>query len=576
MRFRSATRSVPSSSPSLGTNAVQLLFKQITFASKRLDLLPSFFLISLYVLYSMGGMHMSVRYRPPPTSPVTMQTNTNLRDSRSERTAAGVPPLFPMTSIGNVAMREVPTAWNRFNVVWLLKKPVQTKTLAEANYRIMYAPTREGMSDGIGHSMAVVNYELQVALRLGIAYSHRVSSYSTLTQDDPLAVEKFFGWGINEIPRTMLQKEGCNPVNGSWPLPMAQAMAEGYRCQICQEPKLRGRLGMMHLVSVPDHLAFHCDAQAHEDTTDKFASCQKNVDIFLRAHQSTHTIFQLPIERCGPPSSDSNFLETKDFFYTKYWAAHAQRVASDWSAKSHRVSRLQQHELTIAVHVRRGDFLDPAVGRQIIKDDTFTHVLATILEQVQDVGGPFSAMPIAVHVYSEGKLLQNQTRLASIHSYINQDNVYYDSLGIPRDAAWWLDLLLKSSKDRELLRPRLRVVMHISEPTLTCLHEMASADIFVGSSSGLSNQLIWAIARGLVVIPWSGTASLEEGRRGKLCCTVQFSPDTGRFDTDRLRLYWDAYSSANSASAGHALQRYLAGDGSKRLATTEVLGLVNM
>jgi hypothetical protein len=83
---------------------------------------------------------------------------------------------------------------SRFDVPWDYVKPLRAKTPTESNNRYLYSPTAPSSTDGIGHAMAQVNAEITTALTLGITYTHRVSSFGSLTLDEnSSAVEEFFG-----------------------------------------------------------------------------------------------------------------------------------------------------------------------------------------------------------------------------------------------------------------------------------------------------------------------------------------------------------------------------------------------
>lgn len=42
--------------------------------------------------------------------------------------------------------------------------------------------------------MATMNADIAASIRLGVAYSHRFGAQESLTNADPRAVERFFGW----------------------------------------------------------------------------------------------------------------------------------------------------------------------------------------------------------------------------------------------------------------------------------------------------------------------------------------------------------------------------------------------
>lgn len=443
----------------------------------------------------------------------------------------------------------IPPSWNRFHTPWFHPPRVHLLTPSQSNHRYLYSSNRIATSDGIGHSMGVINYDFNLALRLNLTYTHRVGEYSSLTVADKSAVERFFAWGDHEVPRTKLQKDGCAPQSGQWPNDTA---ADIYRCHVCERPLINGTLGIKHLVDIPPDLVSACRFRG--------SACDKSITQFVHKYNKPRTIFQTPKQTCSPPVTDSNFLLTKSLFYHKYWTRHGHLPWTGHSRSLHspRPIRLMQHHLNVAMHVRRGDFLEPQIQakRGITRDATFAKVFVSALSIVDQVGGPFVKMPITLHIYSEGKLKAKQVK--SVHSIRMQDQTYYDSHGHPRDADWWKQLILKTPPNPRLTYPtrlheRLTVILHISEDTLRCLHEMISADIFIGSKSGLSNALVWSISRGISLIPNAGTIDNEIGRKGYVCCSVPFNNNTGAFLRVLFKQYWRAYVQANENSASRAI-----------------------
>lgn len=481
-----------------------------------------------------------------PPSKKGNEENRNLEESMP-------PSTIEDTGISGGKAFRVQANWNRLHSPWFRPQLIKLLTPEESNYRYLYSSTRVGTSDGIGHSMGVINRDFNFAISLNLTYTHRVGMYSSLTSKDRFAVENFFGWGNGEIPRTHLQKEGCVAKNNAWPGP-----SQINECHICEAPLPSGALKIKHLVDIPTDLRSNCISP--DDP------CQPMKLKFLSAHGQSHTIFQASRRTCNPPATDGNFLVTKSLFFHKYWDRHGQLP---WNPEHSQLSnnprpiRYKQEELNVALHVRRGDFLDPETQakRGITQDETFAKVLIDVLSVVDTVGGKFSTLPIVVHIYSEGKLTQN--RVPSVHTIEMQDNQYYDSNGTTRDATWWTELILQTTTSKELppllsLRERIKVVMHISEDTLLSLHEMVSADIFVGSKSGLSNALVWSLSRGVVLIPHASTINVERGKKGEICCSIPFENNNGFFDHSLFNLYWTAYVRANEASLVHP-SRFLNG-----------------
>lgn len=444
-----------------------------------------------------------------------------------------------LSEVNGGTIYKIPESCNRFQTPWMERPKVKLLNPKESNFRYLYSPVRRGSSDGIGHSMGVLNLDINLAIRFRLTYTHRVADYSSLTKNDKLAVENFFGWGDSEVPRTLIQKEGCISLNQSWP-----SATKLYDCFHCDAPRDNGALHIKYLVDIPSNLSSRCPLRA---------TCVDDTAEFLQRHPHPNTIFQVPQPICTAPSTDGSLIHTKNFFYNKYWNRHGMLVWSETKRKPPLQVRYSQSELNIAMHVRRGDFLNPETGRMddLIHDETFVVALQNVLVGFRQVGGPFSKLAIAVHVYSEGKLVKD--RVPSTHDMDEQDKMYYDSKGLPRNTSWWEHLVfneghLKGREAAAMVKNRLRFIHHISEDTLLSAHEMIAADVFIGSKSAMSLHLVWSIAKGIVVVPRSGMFGTEMTRFGLLCCTVPFSQENGNFSLSLFRRYWDAYTRANEAT----------------------------
>lgn len=428
------------------------------------------------------------------------------------------------------------TPWFRPNVVYL-PRPWRS------NHRYLYSPVRRGAGDGLGHAMATINLEVTLALMLSLTYTHRVSDYSSLTRENTSAVEAFFGWGDGEIPRRDIQSHGCNPrhKSGKWP-----TSSETLACQECGSPMTNGSLGIKYVVDLPREIAQKCLS---------LPDCEERIKRFFKMHPHSHTIFQLPSSMCGPAMVNSDFTLSKNFFYHKYWRRHGHLL---WYSKSSKLGtdrriRMDPDHLHIAIHVRRGDFLLPRAGRlhHVTHDEVFANILQQVLWGIYDGGGSFSRLPIIIHIYSEGML--NPFQGKSLHDTNAQDKNYYDGHGVRRDVSWWESLLYNRGesslrKAAKAYRSRLRFHMHISEDTLVSAHEMVSADIFVGSFSGLSTHLVWSLARGITVLPTFGTIE-NPSKEGTptTCCTVRYT-QSGKISLPLFSRFWIAYSRANEAT----------------------------
>lgn len=438
---------------------------------------------------------------------------------------------------------KLPGENNRLHTPWFKPHVIYLPRPSQSRHRYLYSPVRRGAGDGLGHAMATINLEVTLALMLNLTYTHRVSDYSSLTRDNASAVEAFFGWGDGEIPRKVIQTNGCHPrdKSGKWP-----SSFETRACQECGSPMLNGSLGIEHVVDLPRDIAQKCVL---------YPDCKKKIESFFEKHPHSHTIFQIPSSMCGPAMVNSDFKLSKNFFYHKYWRRHGRLL---WYSKAPKLGllrklRMEPDHLHIAIHIRRGDFLLSRSGRShhVTHDEAFARILQQVLQGIHDGGGPFSKLPVIVHIYSEGML--NPFQGNSLHDTGAQDKYYYDGHGIRRDKSWWESLLFTRGKRdlRKVIKSyqsRLRFQMHISEDTLISAHEMISADVFIGSFSGLSTHLVWSLARGIAILPTFGILENTSTERVRTtCCTVMYAQD-GEIQLPLFSQFWMAYSQANEAS----------------------------
>ncbi|CAN8065195.1 unnamed protein product [Agarophyton chilense] len=456
--------------------------------------------------------------------------------------------LLPHQITGGTVFR-IPKNWNRLHSPWFKKNAAELKNPKQSQHRYLYGPSRLMSSDGIGHSMCAVNLEYNLALQMNLTYTHRVGFYSSLSRNDRMAVEEFFGWGVGEVPRTKIQTDGCSPVGGKWP-----DASNKFDCHLCEQPLENGTLNIGRIVEVPSiFLNSNCPT---------YSWCRERLVKFLEKNSLSNTIFQLPESTCGPQRTDANFLSTRNLFYTKYWNKHG---ILPWKRNNDVFKGYQRYwkldlplnprELNIAVHVRRGDFLRASTGRRITKDKVFARIITRVLTVIEDVGGSLADMPIAIHIYSEGQL---KTKNAiSTHMVELQDKRYCDQNGELRDEGWWKSLILTTLRDDKYSsgdwEGRFRVRLHVSEDTLLSLHNMIAADVFIGSDSGMSTHLVWSISRGVNLIPHSSSVDNEIGKKGFICCSIPFKNEDGYFSLSTFRWYWEAYAYANEDSARHSL-----------------------
>lgn len=344
---------------------------------------------------------------------------------------------------------------------------------------ISHIPTEVG--DGLGHRMCIVNYELLITMQLGVSYSHRVSSYGSLTVNDRLAVERFFGWGANETMRDTLLDQVCArtvEVNDTCEIPAKSRLCDSLR-------KPGDGASYAHAVYVPDAIAeCYLDREEKETIAPR---CYALAQSFATQFPDPNTAFLLRPRRCFRDYLYTNFTNTVGWFRDKYWTAHADDAPD---------AHLEASKVHIALHVRRGDFFN-YTNRILIADSTYADMAARVVVALNEM--VHVSVPYVVHVYSEG-VPRRHERLKDNHDVQSMERVYANELGQRKRSDHW-ERLLRSQRRLVAARPNIEVRMHIATHTLTALHQMIAADFFVGSISGLSTQVVRSLGRGVIMLP---------------------------------------------------------------------------
>lgn len=407
------------------------------------------------------------------------------------------------------------------------------KTPAEANGRVLVSHIPREVGDGLGHRMCIMNYELHLAMQLGLAYTHRVSTYGSLTtQEDPDSVERLFGWGDGERSRDDVVAHACARTevqNDTCEIPASSVV-----CTALRPPR---EVEFVKAVYVPHELAeCYLDRSQGKHTIDQ--RCYTYVRRFLAAFPDPNTLFITRPRLCFRDYLYTNFTYTGGWFHDKYWAAHENDGASSHihdliiperktnesdadaldvnvdaldNAARIAASRVAPRQLTldpervhIALHVRRGDFFN-YTSRVLIADDTYSDMAARIIVALHEAAD--ANVPVTVHVFSEGVPVKH-ARLKDNHDVGTMDRVYADELGRRRPPDHWQRLMRHQPRlstaygvGRGYARADVQVQMHIATDTVQALHDMLAADFFVGSISGLSVQVVRQLARGVVFLP---------------------------------------------------------------------------
>lgn len=464
----------------------------------------------------------------------------------------------------------VPLHVSRFDRPWLLPKRVSLLTLKQSRNRVLYSALREKAGDGIGHAFGTMNAEIGVALRFGLSYSHRKAEYASLTAIDHNAVESFFGWGVDAINRSWVRENFCHSSYDGKNITDHNKT----KCQRCEKLKngvVLNQVRFEELVEVPVNLSYKrnkCTSSEGENFRTKF--CGKPIQNFLQTHNNANTIFQMPVRLCSSAPVDP-FIDnvSRSYFFHKYWDLHGgpHRKHPRYSAIPIEKSAIENEQMTIigrppvifsedtlvfAVHARRGDFFK--VKRAMISCETFGVVIRQVMSIIHAHGGVFSQLPVAVHIYSEGKPKDRDIHAG--HNINSMSKDFYDSDGIERSASWISNVLRGrngtrqgNSSETELFRNGLQVHLHVATDTIQSLHEMIAADVFIGSDSAMGKFLVSSLSRGAFQLIGRQSSTFQSR-----CCFISFAKKVGIVGDQEqvMKEIWATYMKANEGTARRA------------------------
>lgn len=434
----------------------------------------------------------------------------------------------------------VPVLSSRFFKCWYVPRPIKLLSLAESRNRILYSPLRHLSSDGIGHAFATMNAEVGAALRLNLSYSHRMSHYGSLVKNDIFAIENFFGWNRGHIPRQFIRETFCK----------SSFTGHGMQCQTCDDVhpnNTKPNLIFARVVDIPGNLTYKRLLCRGYD----IHACLKPVKRFTAIHNKPNTIFQMDPNYCGSAPADSTIdPETKSYFFHRYWNNHGTNTINPLldmnREKTYPKIRYMDNCLTIAVHARRGDFF--YVNRPMVSIEIFGNVIRQAMEVIKGHGGIFKHMPICIHIYSEGRKVNEKLNTGHDSDYMTKD--FFDSDGVIRDTNWIHNKISgEHPSQRDIFSNGLNITLHVSDNTLLALHEMIRADIFIGSASGLGKHIVSTLSRGgLLIMPDHAIIRTLE------CCTVTFWESSGQItDMKAAKEYWGAYADVHEGNMRRVL-----------------------
>lgn len=145
-----------------------------------------------------------------------------------------------------------------------------------------------------------------------------------------------------------------------------------------------------------------------------------------------------------------------------------------------------------------------------------------------------------MYIHSEGI----PKRVRSERSFLTRQvdavtSEYVDESGVVRDVAWGRKLIKEAGpkanqrpSSRAGKQPKMpRVELRISQPTLQKLLKMIRSDVFIGSASGLRNNLVRTLAGGVGMYPRYGPSGETP------CCCTESDVHKGSFDTKTFARY---------------------------------------
>lgn len=457
---------------------------------------------------------------------------------------------------------------SRFQQNWWQPERVQFLSLEDSRYRILYSPLRKLHGDGIGHGFTIMNAEIGAALRYKLFYTHRKGLYGVLTSKDSESIENFFGWGAGNVDREFVKMNFCKKTKKT----------RLRQCQRCiKEPNssIQNEYRFNNIVEIPESFTYRSFSRKLGDEFWSNTSDEASAQDFFDKHNSSFTIFQMSTNSCNrAPRDDVVDRNSSSILFHYYWDVHGNKSLCNFpleklpsankeqnkkeilslansyklkTPKSNRNIQFSEDNVIIAIHARRGDFFE--VKRQMVPCRTFATVIAHMMKVIYLEGGPFSKMPIQVHVYSEGNALNHSVNNGG-HDISKLDKTFRDADGKIVTDTWFRELILEETnnlgaKIKEKIKSmRLEVIFHISSDTLNALHEMIAADVFLGSDSQMSSYIVSTLSRAAIKFLPKGSI-----RNTNTCCTVDFNNSMSHpFNMLEAKGMWRTYSNSVSAS----------------------------
>lgn len=380
----------------------------------------------------------------------------------------------------------IPPYWRTVNKT--LESPLPFSFREHGN-RVFVSGIGTDNSDGLGHRFIMINFEVNTALALGVGYLHRRNRYGSLTPDhDLLTVERLFGWeNYPDLRHDFLDHE-CHIENVTG----FCSRGESIVAPICK--KLKPQSTFKHLVHIPSNYT-ECIFERDYDRL----NCINKLRHFAENYNQTHTVFQMVPTLCPSAYRDGFFNLTSDWFRKKYWEYHRRNttLGFDMSPSKTRVLPFNLSRIQIAVHIRRGDFAY-FTHRHQVPDSAYATIIAECKRTADFIFGHRVGVDVAI--FSEGVPKRGGIMIAS-HNVSRMDPIYVTETGEQIDDAnkHFKQLIMNNLNDID--PSHIRVSAFVASDTMAAIHTMICADIFIGSSSGMSLHIVKHLARGIVFLP---------------------------------------------------------------------------
>jgi hypothetical protein len=299
----------------------------------------------------------------------------------------------------------------------------------------------ENPDAGIGHSLGHVNNAIKVCQRHGLSFAY---SDKQLTKSRSTDLK----WRLRQLTRTIVGRKAHESHNIGDAICRMFAFDKRTVARDTVETLIRKR--KLKVIELPGaDIAIPSNQQ---DDGQVYAG----IDAVVRAHPEDGVVFVLPGKRTG----DFEYGSTRDWFKQCY-------VDARGAEPNHGTAIADKKTLHVAVHIRRGDLLP---GRQFA--DLAHRMLPDrwyvgVIEALQKACG----LPMQIVILSEGV-----------------DGAYRSELGEP--FSWSAALASLDCTVRE----------NIDGDFSESFHEMVSADVLIGSKSGMTH-LAGLMNDGLKLMP---------------------------------------------------------------------------